>query len=81
MSGTWADIQVCGPQGCGGDPPMCIASSICIAGGVRCNGVNAEACNASGTAWVTLETCDAACSQGACVECEDDGACDAGTVP
>lgn len=38
----------------------------CVPGSQRCNGNEAQVCNAEGTMWVTTETCTTFCQEGVC---------------
>ena len=70
VAGRWTLIEGC-PFGC--TTGMCEESVTCTPGAYRCRGDNVETCNASGSAWLHLETCAVSCGGGLCTgACEPD---------
>ncbi|MBW2736723.1 MAG: hypothetical protein JRH20_30420, partial [Deltaproteobacteria bacterium] len=68
--GYWLVTQVC-PQAC--DQGGCTTEVTCTAVARRCNGEVVEECNATGTAWLYLQSCPYGCKDGLC-----EGGCDPG---
>jgi hypothetical protein len=50
----------------GPDGPLLPDDGPCAPGALRCNGNNAQQCNAEGTRWETLEVCTTFCQDGLC---------------
>lgn len=65
QAGTWSPTQTC-PQAC--NAGACTASAACTPGNVRCNGINVETCNSTGTAWLYTQGCNVACNAGVCAD-------------
>jgi hypothetical protein len=65
----WQLQQICG-QACDAAKKQCAVTVTCTAGTRRCNGLQVQICNATGTAWLTTETCAISCTTGLCT-----GAC------
>ncbi len=69
--GTWEPIQSC-PFSCEGDE--CVEETDCTPGDSRCNDNMVEVCNATGSAYLYVTTCEADCDDGQCT-----GDCEPGT--
>jgi hypothetical protein len=68
----WQLQQICA-QACDAAKKQCAVTASCTAGTRRCNGLQVQICNATGTAWLTTETCAVSCATGLCT-----GACTPG---
>lgn len=70
---SFALVGLLAVAGCGGNnaaPPdggdRLPDNEPCVPGAQRCNGNEAQTCNAEGTMWVTQETCASFCEEGVC---------------
>jgi hypothetical protein len=73
-SSQWQLQQLCA-QACDPKTLQCQVTVTCTAGARRCNGNQVQICNATGTAWLTAETCNVSCQNGLCT-----GACTPGAT-